>query len=55
MYVWHPLWPVERWCAELGDERGDLPEDTDLDDGADDGVHAGAVAAGREHRDLDGV
>lgn len=55
MYVWHPLWPVERWCAELGDERGDLPEDTDLDDGADNGVHACAVAAGREDRNLDGV
>lgn len=30
-----------------------MPQDADFDDSADDGVHASAVAAGREDGDLD--
>lgn len=37
--------------GKMGD---DLPEDADLDNGADDGVHAGAVAARRDDCDLHG-
>ena len=48
------LWePVRTREIDLGEDRGDLPQDADLDDGADDGVHACAVAARREDRDLD--
>lgn len=36
----------KRYLVERG--PADLPQDTDLDDGADDGVHACAVAARRE-------